>query len=121
MAIAKKGKRLLIREGRSFYWYMKETEDWMHAYVGPQLHILSEDKHFLISYQPGQQTKNPFLIVKGEEFNGIEVCGGVWKRVKVPNWDDTTITPGFVRRLIDWCFAEKHQLVIVNYLGEVID
>ena len=119
MAISKKGKRKLVRYDRIFYWYMKETDDWMHAYSGPQLHVVSDDRKFLVSYQPGQQNENPFLIIKGREYEGLPDIGGPWVRVKVPHWEDKAITPGFVRRLIDWCLEEKDEIVLVDYLGKV--
>ena len=121
MAVSKKGKRKLIYKGRDFYWYMKLTEDWMYAYNSPQLHVVSADKSFIISYQPGQQNDNPFLIVKGKDFNGIKDAGGIWKRVKVPNWNDEKITPKFVADLIDWCFDDNKEVILVDYLGRIID
>lgn len=119
MAVSNKGKRKIVRDDRVLYWYMKESEDWMHAYPGPQLHIISEDKNFAISYQPRQENENPFVIVKGNEFEGLDCSGNQWIRVKVPEWDDTQITPGFVRRLIDWCLDVNNERVRVDYLGRV--
>lgn len=92
----------------------------MYVYPGPQLHIVSEDKKFIISYQPGQSCENSFLIVKGIEFEGIQTNGGKWVRIKTPKWDDTQITPGFVRRLIDWSFDKNETRVTTDYLGQLI-
>ena len=121
MAISKKGKRKLIYKDREFYWHMKLTEDWMYAYNAPQLHVVSADKSFLISYQPGQQNDNPFLIIKGKDFKGIENPGGIWKRVKVPDWDDLPVTPKFVEQLIAWCLRDDKEVVLVDYLGRRLD
>ena len=121
MAISKKGKRKLTVKNREFYWYMKLTDDWMYSYNTPQLHVLSNDKKFLISYQPGQQNENPFLIIKGKEFMGLKDAGGSWIRVKTPKWNDEQITPGFVATLIDWCYSEDKEIVLVDYLGKIME
>lgn len=121
MAISKKGKRKLIVKDREFYWYMKLTDDWMYSYSIPQLHVLSADKKFLISYQPGQQNENPFLIIKGRGFKGVKDSGGSWIRVKTPKWNDEQITPGFVAELIAWCYNEDKEIVLVDYLGKIIE
>lgn len=120
MAINKKGKRKLVYKNRDFYWYMKLTDDWMYAYNYPQLHIISDDKKFVISYQPGQQNENPFLISKGKEFNGLKKKKH-WQRVKTPVWDDEQITPGFVAAVIGWCLKEKKKIILVDYLGQEIE
>ena len=120
MAISKKKKRKIVVNNREFYWYMKLTEDWMYAYNTPQLYVISEDKNFLISYQPGQQNENPFLIIKGKEFRGIKEANSSWIRVKTPAWNETQITPGFVARIINWCLYEDHDIVFVDYLGKIL-
>lgn len=121
MGVSKKGKRKLVYHGKDYYWYMKLTDDWDYAYNKPQLHIISDDKKLLISYQPSQRNDNPFLIVKGENIAGLNEPTGSWRRVKVPRWKDDEITPGFVSELLDWCFDESKKKMLVNYLGHIID
>jgi len=120
MAISKKGKRKLIVKDREYYWYMKLTDDWMYSYNTPQLHVLSADKKFLISYQPGQQNEIPFLIIKGREFKGLKELGGSWVRVKTPKWNDEQVPPRFVAELIEWCYNGGKEIVLVDYLGKII-
>ena len=119
MGVSKKGKRKLVHRNVEYYWYMKITDDWMYAYNKPQLHIVSEDKKLLISYQPKQQNENPFLLLKGENIPGVTEPLRSWRRVKVPEWKDDEITPGFVSALLDWCYDETKQVVLVDYLGRL--
>lgn len=119
MAVSKKGKRKLVLEDKEYYWYMKFTDDWMCAYNDPQLHIVSEDKKLVISYQPGQKNDHPFLILKAENVPGLVASTRSWRRLKVPAWKDDEITPGFVRRLLEWCYDENKSIVLVNYLGKI--
>lgn len=120
MAVSKKGKRKLVYKGRDYYWYMKFTDDWTAAYPGPQLHIISDDKKFIVSYQPQQQNGHPFMIIKKDNIVGLNDKSKGWRRVKVPHWQDDEITPGFVSNLLDWCYDEKKKMQQVNYLGELI-
>ena len=121
MAISKKGKRKLVYNDRVFYWYMKLTDDWMYSYNNPQLHIVSDDRALRISYQPGQQNENPFLIVKGKEFGGLKSEGRSWIRVKTPDWDFEIITPGIVRTVLEWCLDTNKDITLVDYLGRLIE
>lgn len=121
MGVRKKKKRKIVHKDQAFYWYVKFTDDWMCAYSNPQLHIVSEDKNFIFSYQPNQQNANPFLIIKGENITGLNQPTGSWRRVKVPIWEDDQITPGFVATLLDWCFDEKKKVQLVDYLGVFIE
>ena len=119
MGASKKGKRKMIYKDREFYWYMNFTEDWECSHNLPQLNVVSEDKKFLISYQPQQKNDNPYIIIKGTEFIGLENLG-TWERVKTPNWQVEKITPEFVRTLIDWCFDENKEIILVDWLGKII-
>lgn len=121
MAVSKKGKRKLVYKDKEYYWYMKLTDDWMYSYNKPQLHIVSDDKKFIISYQPKQQNEHPFLIIKGDNIGGLKAPKDSWKRVKIPNWKDDEITPGFVHRLLDWCYDETKKVQLVDYSGKLIE
>ena len=46
---------------------------------------------------------------------------GSWRRVKVPDWKDEEITPGFVSNLLDWCYDETKEVYLVDYLGKLLE
>ena len=120
MAVSKKGKRSFLYNGKVFYWYMKLTDDYMYSNNLPLLHIISEDKRLILSYQPKQQIHNPFIIVKKGMITGFESIEGIWKRIMVPKWNDDVITPSFVNRLLDWFYDDKKSVILVDYLGNLV-
>jgi hypothetical protein len=66
----------------------------------------------------GQPPERRFLIVLGPEFEGLSGAGGSWVRVRCPEWQTgSDVTPGAVRRLIEWCTSPDRELVRVNSLG----
>lgn len=124
MGFSKKGLRKMIRNDRVFYWCVKnDNEDDDRMYIV----IQSEDKKFSISYMLAQQDKerpfspiNPFIIVKGKEFKGLNHLGKCWERFLVPHWkEDDAITPSFIGEIIDWCFTNE-DVTSVNYKGEIM-
>ncbi|MCI5056183.1 MAG: hypothetical protein MRY83_08745 [Flavobacteriales bacterium] len=119
MGARSKGRRKFNYNGRQFYWYFKLTDDWMYSYPNPQLHVISDDKKFIVSYQPLQTKENRFLIIKGPEFGGLEYLHGPWRRTSIPVWEDEIITPQFIRDLLDWCFDESPKQ-LVDYRGNNI-
>ena len=108
MAISHKGRAKLHRDGRLFLWWVADVAE--SHWCGHILNVYSEDKHFRIGYpirQGSDLSKEPFVWVWGDEFPGLPDAGGCWIKIQCPRWDDVQITPSFVRRLLDWCMAEK--------------
>jgi len=111
MGVAKKKKRKISKNGRDFYWYVKPNDDddgLLHLF------IVSSDKKFIVSYPLVKQNSesrtpsihnNPFIVVMGREFKGLDNLGHRWERFAVPEWDDKAVTPHLVALIIDWCFT----------------
>lgn len=124
MGIAKKGRRKIVRNDRIYYWRVgMDCSDDDRLYLS----IVSEDKHFIVSYMLGQKNRshtcspvNPLIIVKGRQFKGRTDVGGCWKRFLVPEWDDQVVTPRLVGEIIDWCMQKGH-VQRVDYRGNLID
>lgn len=119
MGVSTIGKRKLINKGRVFYWSVKED---IEDYGKIILHVVSEDKKFIISYAIGQSLleKNAFIVIQGTEFEGLvgyERLG--WTRVLTPSWEDTIIKPSLVVKIIDWCFEKKEEITIIDWKGTV--
>ncbi|MEK3917240.1 hypothetical protein [Paenibacillus sp. FSL H7-0331] len=119
--MSKKFKRKIVRQGKVFYWYVKSDYDDEGKI---KVYILSEDKKFIVAYEIGQvikqQKKSPFLVVMGKEFVGF-VGDHMDIRVQTPPiWDDLSATPSLVGNIIDWCYSEKKEIVLVNWKGELI-
>ena len=119
MAVALKKKRKIVVQGRTFYWCVKDDPDGLFR----KLSILSPDKKFIVQYALCRSESHwhpPFVEVLGSEFGGLE-SAGVWRRVRTPTWDDYTgITPGFVRRFIEWCLDSEKEVVRVDWRGRSI-
>ncbi|MCQ4088413.1 hypothetical protein [Saccharibacillus sp. JS10] len=119
MGVRKKYKRKIIRSNRLFYWYVQPDFDDEGL---NKLHIISEDKNFLITYEVGQhnnEKQKPNIVIMGKEFEGwIEEYIG-YRRVLTPKWDDGIITPKLVGDIIDWCLSKDKEIKIVNWNGEI--
>lgn len=121
MGVLKKGRAKLVVDGRLYLWWVCEDEDS----PGHLLHVRSDDRRFAITYaldQSRAELPPPFITVLGREFPGLPDAGGCRIRVRCPRWsDDSAITPGFVRRLIDWCMGdEARPLTRVDDLGQTL-
>ena|SRR5688572_14582848 len=119
MGLLKKRRAKLVVDGRLYLWWV--CQDDGYSYPNVLLRVVSDDKHFAVDYSLGQAAvrQRPFVAVQGREFPRVE--GGCWRRVVCPRWsDDATITPRFVRRLVDWCMDPEKQVVLVDWLGELI-
>src|SRR5947209_3185842 len=117
MAVRKKGRRRIEVCGRHFVWYVCEDPDSADTV----LHVASEDKRFIVTYHLNQPDP-PFLIVLGKEFPSVPGTGGVWRRFLCPAWEhESVMTPGGVRRLIEWCLAPgRSEVIEVNWRRELI-
>jgi len=126
MAIAKKGRRKIVRNGREFYWCVKPDYDFGDNYL--TLSIVSEDKKFIVSYPLWSRVRIPetlmphnlFIVNIGKEFKGLDNLGHVWERFITPNWNDNIVTPSLVANIIDWCFTVE-DVVTVDYSGKVLE
>ena len=119
MGVRKKYKRKIVRSNRLFYWYVEPDIDEEGII---KLHILSEDKNFLVTYEVGQysiKSKTPKIVIIGKEFEGWtkEYIG--YRRVLTPKWDDEIITPELIGEIIDWCLLKDKEITIVNWNGEL--
>ncbi|RYZ78648.1 MAG: hypothetical protein EOP04_29310 [Proteobacteria bacterium] len=115
MSISTKGRRKITVHRRDFVWFVGEDLDWPGGHL---LHVISDDKKFIVNYHLGQREGERFLPVKGREFLGLPDAGGCWIYVLYPAWgNDSTITPDSVHRLINWSLNQEKTLVRVDYLG----
>ena len=120
MGISKKHRRKILVNGRNFFWYVREEEEppWVGHRV---LHIISEDKNFIIAYSLNQSDSKRHLIVMGKEFPDLSEASYGYRRVRCPQWEkDSAITPESVRRLIEWCLYTHREWVRVNWLGDLM-
>ncbi|GKX59649.1 hypothetical protein [Leminorella grimontii] len=123
MAISKKSLRKIIRNDREFFWCVREDDDDDGRLY---LVIFSEDRTFHISYMLDQKNRelqfsppNPFIIVKGKEFKGLDGLGKYWERFLTPDWESKVMTPSLVAKIIDWCLAVE-EVTSVNFRGEIM-
>ncbi|OPX44388.1 hypothetical protein CLHUN_16870 [Ruminiclostridium hungatei] len=116
MSVNKKGKRKLVLNERTFYWYVKED---MEDLGNINLYIISDNKKFFVRYRVGQskQVKSPVIFIQGTEFEGLKDVDKGLKRAVTPHWEDEIITPGLVKTIIEWCYAPKHELTFVDRQG----
>lgn len=120
MAISKKYRRKIIRHGKIYFWYVNSDYDDEGKI---NVHILSEDKKFIVTYEIGQvskQRKEPFVVVVGKEFEGYVGKREGYIRVQTPLWDDFSATPGLVGEIIDWCYTKKEEITLVDWMGTVL-
>jgi len=124
MAVAKKGRRKIVRNGRVFYWSVKWDDVYMDFY--PNLSIVSEDKKFIVMYplfrnkMPIPQEENVFIINIGKEFKGLDNLGHIWERFIIPEWNEKFVTPSLVANIIDWCFVVE-DVVAVDSSGKILE
>ena len=115
MAVKTKGRRKITVGNRQFVWYMGDDDDSCDHV----LHVVSHDKAFNVNYHLEQPAETRHLAVLGREFPGLPDAGGNWMRVRCPRWEEGgALTPGGVRRLIDWCLSTERKLVEVDYRGQ---
>jgi len=120
MAVAKKGRRKIVRNGREFYWCVKDDEFY------PNLSIVSKDNKFIVSYPLWRSRMHDevapyhfFIINIGKAFKGLEDAGHFHERFIVPDWEDEFVTPSLVANIIDWCFIVE-DVTAVDYLGNIL-
>ncbi|AFY44808.1 hypothetical protein [Nostoc sp. PCC 7107] len=115
MAVSTKNRRKIVINNRKFIWYVKDDPD-SSDFV---LHVISENKNFIVNYHLQQPKSTCYLIILGKEFPGLPDAGNKWIRVLCPQWEiDSIITPSSVRQLIEWCLFSERELIRVNWLGQ---
>jgi hypothetical protein len=98
-ARTKRRRKLQVGDRLFLFWH----DDW-------EIHVASKDKRFVIVirhvYPPWGQRQDDFLPMKvcGPEFPALEEIRQRPLLVAYPE-RDLELTPGAVRRLIDWCFT----------------
>jgi hypothetical protein len=116
MAIATKNRRKLTIGEQVFVWYICDDYDSADMV----LHVVSQDKKFIVNYHLGQPSDTRHLIVLGKEFRGLSKVGAGWIRVLCPEWEkDSIVTPAGVRGLIQWCLTEKNNLMRIDWTGRI--
>ena len=68
MPARKKNRRKLRFDQRDFLWYVRDD----HDSAAKVLHVLSDDKQFIVTYELGQSgsSRPPFVVVVGRESPG---------------------------------------------------
>jgi hypothetical protein len=118
MGVATKSRRKSIVDGRSYVWYVKENDD-SPDYV---LHVLSDDKQFIVHFHLGQHDETRHLIVIGSDFKRVNGRNGCWRRFRCPEWssENGAITPKNVRSLIEWCQSSSNVITEVDCYGKAL-
>ena len=122
MGVSTKRQRRIVVNDRVFFWCVKDdNKDDDRLY----LVIKSDDKKFIVSYMLDQRNrgrpfspKSPLIIVKGQEFKGVDDLGHSWGRFLVPDWEDKIVTPSLVSQIIEWCLKEE-DVMPVDHDGSV--
>ena len=124
MGVSKKRRRQIVRNDRLFYWCVKPDDDYCDLLY---LSIVSDDKKFMVSYHLNQKNlphpiahENPFIVVLGKEFKGLDNLGHFWERFLVPEWKDEIATPSLVAQIIDWCLTVE-IVTPVDYKGNILE
>ena len=118
MAVKQKGRRKLQVEGQQFLWEVR-ADDEFFAPPGPTwlVALYAEDRSFIVHYHLGQpeETRHITLFVGR---CGDVVASGTWRRFRCSAWESPngSITPGALRKIIEWCLAPGHR-VEVDYMG----
>jgi hypothetical protein len=114
MGTSKKKRSKLNIEGRLFLWYVKQDDD-SDSYI---LHVISDDKRFVVHYYLQQPEHHRYLIVLGKEFGRVSGTGDCWRRFRCPTWENNgAITPSSVKRLIEWSQHSDSTTEEVDYAG----
>jgi hypothetical protein len=119
MAISKKGRRRITIGDRLYLWWVCDTDPEYGSGSCLALTVASEDGRFFVRYYLGQKPDRRYLIVQGQEFEGLPEAGSCWIRVQCPEWQaGSSVTPADVRRLVEWCASAGRPLIRVNYRGD---
>ena len=119
MGVAKKHRRKIEIDGRCFLWSVKEDLGWLTNGCHLALSIISEDKHFIISYGIGQSEPYRHLISLGKEFPKLSQSTKGYQRLRCPQWEQVAIiTPEIVCQVIEWCFIDDVNAIEFDWRGK---
>jgi hypothetical protein len=118
MGARKISRRKLAVNDRRYLWYVKEEYDSHYN----TLHIVSEDKRFIVQYGLGQSLETPYVTVLGAEFIRTAGTGGPLRRFRCPRWENElgVITTHGVRKLIEWCGTKSDDTREVDSAGRAV-
>ena len=105
MSIRTKGRRKIIVNDQSYFWYVAPDDDSPYNV----LHIVSDDKYLILSCP--LRTKTAYVISKGRIFQTKET-DGTWNRYTLPFEIPDMITPKFVEKLIVWSTQNSDAIPI---------
>ncbi|MNK02262.1 hypothetical protein D3C87_200820 [compost metagenome] len=103
MAISKKGKRKIIVDGKTYFWWVYDEVD-QTSFDGEQIKLVAEDQSHFLLYGLQQQDGNRMVVIcPGKDGAGIAM--------ECPKFENEygIITPAGIRKLIDWCKAEPGE------------
>jgi hypothetical protein len=95
--INKKGKRKIVFEGETYYWFVKKENNTDFLSVG------SEDKSSLISYRVNQ-INDEFIHPKISVLQSEKMSPGVYSFF--PPLSDESISGSTVRAILNWYFKQ---------------
>lgn len=103
MAVSKRGKTRIVVDQETYYWSVPHDpgDDW------PTLVVVSPDKSLSFHYPIDEWTHQRFMTALAEQQLVPPVPS-----IRTGQPSDTrnaefSITPGFVRELIQWCLAAE--------------
>ena len=117
MGARKQGRRRLQVGETMFLWEVSVDPDFELTWYGHVLKVVAEDKSIIVHYHLDQsESIRHVTLVRGK--CGRHRTDGPWRRSRSPRWEsnDGVMSPGSVRRLLDWCSADELR-VEVDYRG----
>jgi hypothetical protein len=122
VAVSTKGRRKLVVGRRLFLWEVNEI--FFVNEEGALMHVLSQDKLFIVRYGvtiDGVTREGRKVTVIGREFPGAPEHRSVQMNFECPNFESQgAITPGGVRKFVEWCLSPDKQLVQIDWRGNRI-
>ena len=116
MSVSARRRNRLIVNDREYVWYVKLSDE-DNSYV---LHVVSNDKRFIVQSKLANPFGLYFITVVGSEFNSLAPSSH-WRRFRCPQWERSgAITPACVRQLIEWAAEGNTVLIEVDYHGNVV-
>jgi hypothetical protein len=118
MALAKKYRRRIEVDGRSYLWWVYEDLEACGATV---LRVASEDGAFHVEQGLDQAEDLRHMHVLGSEFPGLQYSDGSLSRLRCPRFHAAAaVKPADVRKLIAWCLDPSKAVVLVDWQGEAL-
>lgn len=119
MAIAGKNRRKITISDQHYIWFVRDDGEYSGIGSIATLHVIANDKNLVVAYPIHQIGAHNLIALKTLKVGEHTIADGICRHVECPGWEaDKPITPGIVRKLIQWCLQDKEH-VDVNYLGEI--